>query len=149
MAEKRGTGRKSGGSGAQRRGAADQRESGADRATARGARERVAARGADQRGDDAPDPGTQRTRPATDRGGPEGLLTLVCLTCGNHIDFEDTPPAGVTCERCGGTVFRNFFTPTERDEATISQLEETARSIAFDEESPDISADELRDLNNP
>jgi hypothetical protein len=46
-------------------------------------------------------------------------------------------------------VFRNFFTPTTADEATISQLEETARSIALDEESPDISADELRDLNNP
>ena len=114
-----------------------------------GARERVAARGADQRGDDAPDEGSRHTRPATDRAGPEGLLTLVCLTCGNHKYFEQAPPAAVTCERCGGTVFRNFFTPTERDEATISQLEETARSIALDEESPDISADELRDLNNP
>src|SRR5919202_4093454 len=154
MAEKRGTGRKSGGGGAKGRGTAKQRDTGqrdtgAERAGLQGARERVAARGAEGRGDDAPDTETRRTRPATDRGGPEGLLTLVCLTCGNHIDFEDTPPAGLTCERCGGTVFRNFFTPTERDEATISQLEETARSIAFDEESPDISADELHDLNNP
>ena len=115
----------------------------------KGARERVAARGAGQGGDDTPDPETRRTRPATDRGGPEGVLTLVCLTCGNHKYFDDAPPTAVTCERCGGTVFRNFFTPTERDEATISQLEETARSIALDEESPDISADELRDLNNP
>ena len=81
--------------------------------------------------------------------GPQGLLTLVCLTCGNHKDFEENPPASLTCERCGGTVFRNFFTPTEADEATISQLEETARSIALDEESPDTSPDEVRDLNNP
>jgi hypothetical protein len=73
----------------------------------------------------------------------------VCLTCGNQLNFDAAPPANVTCARCGGTVFRNFFTPTERDDATISQLEETARSIALDEESPDISADELRDLNNP
>jgi ribosomal protein S27E len=109
----------------------------------------VAAHGADQRGDDAPDRGTRATRSARDRAGPEGLLTLVCLTCGNHKYFDDAPPATVTCERCGGTVFRNFFTPTERDEATISQLEQTARSIALDEESPDISQDELRDLNNP
>jgi ribosomal protein S27E len=85
---------------------------------------------------------------ANDRG-PEGLLTLVCVNCGNEKFFEQAPPAHVVCERCGSTVFRNFFTPTTADEATISQLEETARSIALDEESPDISADELRDLNNP
>ena len=142
MAEKRGAERQDD----------DRARAGGSRGPARsteGARGRVAARGADQRADDAPDAGTRRTRPATDRGGPEGLLTLVCLTCGNHKDFDDAPPAALTCERCGGTVFRNFFTPTERDEATISQLEETARSIALDEESPDISADELRDLNNP
>jgi hypothetical protein len=81
--------------------------------------------------------------------GPEGLLTLVCLTCGNYKYFEERPPATVTCEKCGGTVFRNFFTPTEPDEATLSQLEETARSIALDDGSPQTSADELRDLNNP
>ena len=84
-----------------------------------------------------------------DTRGPQGLLTLVCLTCGNEKSYDTTPPAGVTCEKCGGTVFRNFFTPTERDEATISQLEETARSIAFDDESPGTSPDEVRDLNNP
>ena len=84
-----------------------------------------------------------------DNSGPEGLLTLVCLTCGNEKNFEQTPPARLSCERCGGTVFRNFFTPTTADEATLSQLEETSRSIALDGESPEISADELRDLNNP
>ncbi len=83
------------------------------------------------------------------RDGPNGLLTLVCLTCGNRKDYEDNPPARVVCERCGGTVFRNYFTPTDADEATISQLEETARSVALDEESPETSADDLRDLNNP
>ncbi len=84
-----------------------------------------------------------------DRDGPKGLLTLVCLTCGSEKVYDENPPQRVVCERCGGTVFRNFFTPVEEDEATISHLEETARSIALDEESPDISADELRDLNNP
>lgn len=86
---------------------------------------------------------------ALDPNSPHGLLTLVCLTCGNEKYFESTPPANVVCERCGGTVFRNFFTPTERDEATLSQLEETARSIALDEESPDTALDDVRDLNNP
>jgi hypothetical protein len=53
------------------------------------------------------------------------------------------------CSRCGGTVFRQFFTPTTADEATLSHLEETARSVALDEESPDITSGDLRDLNNP
>jgi hypothetical protein len=81
--------------------------------------------------------------------GPEGLLTLVCVTCGKEKFFDDNPPPHLVCDRCGGTVFRNFFTPTTADEATISGLEETSRSIALDEESPDISADDVRDLNNP
>ncbi|HJU65486.1 MAG TPA: hypothetical protein VJ596_07400 [Gemmatimonadaceae bacterium] len=83
-----------------------------------------------------------------DSRGPEGVLTLVCLTCGNRKHFDDTPPARVTCERCSGTVFRNFFTVTTPDEATISQLEEQARSIALDEGSPETSPDELRDLDS-
>lgn len=86
---------------------------------------------------------------ATDRG-PQGLLTLVCLQCGAEQFFEThVPPPHVVCPRCGGTVFRNFFTPEARDEATISQLEETARSVALDEESPDTTPGDVADLNNP
>lgn len=84
------------------------------------------------------------------KDGPEGVLTLVCETCGREYYFEESPPPErMRCEQCGGVVFRNFFTPTVPDEATISQLEETTRSIALDEESPDISESDLRDLNNP
>jgi ribosomal protein S27AE len=85
---------------------------------------------------------------ANDRG-PEGLLTLVCLTCGNEKFFADQVPDRVTCEKCGGTTFRNFFTPVEPDEATLSQLEETRRDVALDEASPETTPDDLRDLNNP
>ena len=82
--------------------------------------------------------------------GTEGMLTLVCLTCGKEKYFTDQPPENdVTCDRCGGTVFRSFFTPTVQDVATLSQLEETARSVALDEESPDTTEGDLRDLNNP
>jgi ribosomal protein S27E len=81
--------------------------------------------------------------------GPEGVLTLVCLTCGNEKTYADRPPAQIVCEMCGSTVFRNFFTPTEADEATIAQLEETARSIALDDDSPGTSPDDVRDVNNP
>jgi hypothetical protein len=78
-----------------------------------------------------------------------GLLTLVCLTCGRELSFEEMPPAHVVCDRCGGTVFRNYLTPVAADEATLSQLEETSRSVAFDEESPDTSPSDVRDVNNP
>ena len=84
-----------------------------------------------------------------DEKGPEGLLTLVCVTCGKERFFDQEPPRHLVCDRCGSTVFRNFFTPTTADEATISSLEETTRSIALDEESPDTTADDVRDLNNP
>lgn len=81
--------------------------------------------------------------------GTEGMLTLVCLTCGKEQYFVDQPPGEVTCGRCGGTVFRSFFTPTVPDGATLSELEETSRSVALDEESPDTTEGDLRDLNNP
>jgi hypothetical protein len=71
------------------------------------------------------------------------------MVCGREKYFEEAPPDDLVCDRCGSTVFRNFFTPTAPDEATVSQLEETARSIALDEESPDTTPDDVRDLNNP
>jgi hypothetical protein len=85
-----------------------------------------------------------------DRKDTQGVLTLVCERCGNEMTFaEKPPPEHPVCSRCGGTVFRQFFTPTTADEATLSHLDETARSVALDEESPDITSGDLRDLNNP
>lgn len=83
--------------------------------------------------------------------GSEGLLTLVCVTCGRERNYDTAPPAAgaAVCDTCGGTVFSESLTPVRADEATISQLEETARNIALDEGSPEISPDDLRDLNNP
>jgi hypothetical protein len=82
-----------------------------------------------------------------DNDSPQGLLTLVCITCGQEKHFSDPPPAVVRCEKCQGRVFRNFFTPVEADEATPSPLDETARSFAYDDESPAVTPDELRDLD--
>lgn len=79
--------------------------------------------------------------------GPHGLLTLVCITCGHEKHFTSTPPVAVQCEKCRGRVFRNFFTPVDADEATVSQLTETARSLSYEDDAPSISADELRDLD--
>lgn len=79
--------------------------------------------------------------------GPNGLLTLICITCGHQQHFETKPPLTVRCGRCQGRVFRNFFTPVDADEATLAQLEETASSAGFDDDAP-VTADELRDLDD-
>lgn len=86
-------------------------------------------------------------QPMPDQSGPRGLLTLVCLTCGNEKFYDQSVPTTVTCERCGGTVFRNFATPTEPDEASIAQLEDQARSISYGDSSPDTTPGDVRDLD--
>jgi len=79
--------------------------------------------------------------------GPIGIITLVCITCGNEKFYDQAVPNAVKCEKCGGTVFRNFATPTEPDDASIAQLEEQARSISYGDSSPDTTASDLRDLD--
>ena len=81
------------------------------------------------------------------RSGPVGLVTLVCLTCGNEHFYDQSVPSSVKCEKCGGTVFRQFATPTEPDEASVATLEAQARSIALDDASPETAPDDVRDLD--
>ncbi len=81
------------------------------------------------------------------RTGPVGVVSLVCVTCGNEHTYDEVVPSALTCEKCGGTVFRQFATPTEPDEATIAQLEEQARSIALDDGAPQTAADDVHDLD--
>ena len=81
--------------------------------------------------------------------GPRGIVTMICLTCGNERHFDDAVPSSLKCEKCGSTVFRTFATPTEPDEATLSQLEDQARSSSWGDPSPDPSGEELRELDNP
>jgi len=81
------------------------------------------------------------------KNGPAGLISLVCLTCGNEHHYDDAVPQSLKCEKCGGTVFRQFATPTEPDDATIDALEAQARSIALDDDSPDTALDVVRDLD--
>jgi hypothetical protein len=80
--------------------------------------------------------------------GPVGLVTLVCLTCGKEQFYDNAVPSAVTCEQCGGTVFRQFATPTEPDEAAIAQLEAQARSMSFGDSSPETTRDDVRDLDS-
>ncbi len=82
------------------------------------------------------------------RSGPDGIVTLVCLTCGKEQFFDTSVPSAVKCEHCGGTVFRQFATPTEPDEAAVAQLEAQARSIAYGDASPQTARDDVRDLDS-
>ena len=74
------------------------------------------------------------------------VTTMICVTCGAEQFFDDAVPSTLTCPKCQSTVFRQFTTPTARDEATIAQLEEQARSIAYGDSSPATSPDDVRDL---
>ena len=80
--------------------------------------------------------------------GPRGLVTMVCITCGAEQFFDQSVPSSITCSKCGSSVFRQFATPTQPDEATIAQLEEQARSMSYGDPSPDSTADDVRDLDN-
>jgi DNA-directed RNA polymerase subunit RPC12/RpoP len=84
----------------------------------------------------------------TNANGPDGMLTLVCITCGKELFFTSTPPKDEPCPKCGSTVFRSFFTPTQRDDATESMLEDTSRSIALDSAPTDSPKGDLRDLDH-
>jgi DNA-directed RNA polymerase subunit RPC12/RpoP len=82
-----------------------------------------------------------------DRNGPVGLVTLVCLTCGKEHFYDREVPRSLKCGQCSGTVFRQFATPTEPDEAAVAQLEEQARSMSYDDVSPETSDGDARDLD--
>ena len=79
--------------------------------------------------------------------GPAGVVSLVCITCGNEHHFDSAVPSAMKCEKCGGTVFRQYATPTEPDEATIAQLEAQTRSISMDDGAPETTLDDVRDLD--
>lgn len=76
------------------------------------------------------------------------VTTMVCVTCGAEQFFDDAVPSTLTCRKCHATVFRQFTTPTERDEATIAQLEEEARSMSYGDSSPATTRDDVRDLES-
>ena len=80
--------------------------------------------------------------------GPSGIVTMVCITCGNQEFFDEQVPSSIKCDKCGSSVFRQFATPTEPDEAAVAQLEEQARSMSYGDASPQSSPDEVRDLDN-
>lgn len=83
-----------------------------------------------------------------DRKDSGFVTTMVCVTCGAEQFFDTVVPRTLTCPKCHSTVFRQFTTPTARDEAVIAQLEEEARSFSYGDPSPDTTADDVRDLES-
>ena len=82
-----------------------------------------------------------------DQKETNGLVTLVCITCGAEQFFSRSVPQSTVCDKCGSTVFRTFATPTEPDDATIAALEEQARSVSYGDPSPDSTRGDVRDLD--
>ena len=76
------------------------------------------------------------------------VVTAICLTCGAEQFFHSGVPSSVKCQTCGSSVFRTFSTPTQPDEILESQLEDTARSAALGDLSPDTAPDDVRELNS-
>jgi predicted nucleic-acid-binding Zn-ribbon protein len=79
--------------------------------------------------------------------GSDGVLTLICLKCGNeYYASDDGPPADLTCEKCGSTVFREFFSATEGDEASDDFRESTERDLDSDDPEGDTLPGDIIDL---
>ena len=76
------------------------------------------------------------------------VTTMVCVTCGAEQFFDEAVPASLVCPKCHSTVFRQFTTPTVRDDAVIAELEEQARSMSYGDASPDTTLDDVRDLES-
>lgn len=75
------------------------------------------------------------------------VLTLVCETCGKDYFYEDEqPPAGLACEKCGGTVFRSFY-DSVGDEAADDFRDSTDRDLRPDDPEGDVLPGDVLDLN--
>jgi hypothetical protein len=92
---------------------------------------------------------------AEDTKGGDGVLVQVCLECGKDYTFEaEEPPAGLTCDKCGGSVFRSFFAAGEAGEAGGASeaaedfRESTERDTLTTDPGTDISQGDLHDLRN-
>jgi hypothetical protein len=79
----------------------------------------------------------------------DGVLLEVCIECGKEYMFENAePPADLTCEKCGSTVFRSFYARTREDDVSSDFRESTERDTATDDPATDVTRGDLQDLGN-
>ena len=75
------------------------------------------------------------------------VLTLVCENCGKDYFFEDEQPEpGMTCGKCGASVFRSFHTEVG-DEAADDFRDSTERDLDPDDPEGDVLPGDILDLN--
>jgi hypothetical protein len=79
------------------------------------------------------------------RGADGRVTTLVCELCGKDYSFEDEVPAGLKCEKCGGTVFRTF--QEALGEAADDFRDSTERDLDPDDPEGDTLPGDILDLN--
>jgi DNA-directed RNA polymerase subunit RPC12/RpoP len=78
-----------------------------------------------------------------------GVLVQICLECGKEYTFDDDPPPeNLTCEKCGGKVFRSYYEPIGEDEANQDFRDTTERDMATSDAEGETTAGDLVDLNN-
>jgi DNA-directed RNA polymerase subunit RPC12/RpoP len=91
--------------------------------------------------------------PGLEAAGPvgkpaDGVLVQVCLECGKEYLFdEQQPPASMTCEKCGNTVFRSFFEVRGYDEVEADFRASTERDLAPNDTESDVTRADILDLN--
>lgn len=96
--------------------------------------------------------GARRGEADPERGGAEAraeeeVLTLVCFKCGTEYYYTDTrPEEGISCEKCGNTVFREFHS-NPGDEAAADFQDSTARDLDPDDAEGDVLPGDVMDLN--
>lgn len=79
----------------------------------------------------------------------DGVLVQVCLECGKEYLFdEEQPPADLTCEKCGNSVFRSFFSVRGYDEVEADFQRSTERDLAPNDTEADVTRGDVMDLNN-
>ena len=82
--------------------------------------------------------------------GPTEVVLLVCVTCGTEHQLEsgETPPDDLSCEKCGGEVFRRFQDAESPDEVRADHAEATGRDLDPDDPPTDTERGDILDLNN-
>lgn len=87
-------------------------------------------------------------RPAPDGAEAEGVLTLVCLKCGTEYYFGDEqPPSDLSCEKCGNTVFRSFYSHETEDEVAADFSDSTERDLDPDDPEGATMPGDILDLD--
>jgi hypothetical protein len=80
--------------------------------------------------------------------GAGDVLTRVCLTCGQEYYLTGGEAGGkMVCEKCGSTVFREFLTRGEDDEAARDFADTTGRDLDPDDAEGDTLPGDVIDLD--